>query len=338
MPIQFTQLGFKVNGNPSLVLKSQKNDHFDSYSIAFPSVYKEDEQIFLYYTGAPDRKWSFASIGVAWSKDGNNFSKASDCILVSQHSSFLAREAVTPAVIKIGSNYFMVVSGRKYRYNHRIIGLAVSDDPKGPFNLIKILYLPTDLWEGYSIDNGTTLVKTSDKSFLVYYSNCAAGIRDIFLRKTIRRCIGILEVEVNGLSAIEISVKRLTSGPIVVLNGKKGDWNESVFCPGYFSNSSCSVLFFAASKYSSKPAFQSIGFISVDSPRLGGVLSVPKQIINGSKFTETLEPIAFDSPSPLQVDENHLLLFYSIKTKTQSWQIMSSVLEICPVASSFRSC
>lgn len=316
-------------GKPNLVLAGRNDGAFDSYSIAFPSVIKDGKEIFLYYTGSPDKNWSHTSIGVAWSKDGIIFTKATDSILKDQSSSDFAKEAATPAVTKIGSNYFMVLSGRKRRYNRRILGIACSDNPMGPFSLIKNLRKPEEPWEGFSIDNGTTLVKEDENTFFVYYSNCAPTLSDLMLRKTLRRRIGLLRVKIDGVSLASIHAEYLNSNPVVGLKGDVGDWNESTFCPGFFSDRGNNFFFFAASRYSVKPPYQSIGYATVSSPLIHNVIGQPEKLIDGTVFNLDKDAaIAFDSPSPIKINHEISLFYSTMNRRTNRWQVVRSTISL----------
>jgi len=330
MSIHNNKLELMLKDAPQTVLVGRKAGTFDSYSVAFPSLFRENKEIFLYYTGSPDRNWSFASIGVAWSKDGLNFTRKRDSILMDQFLSDFACEAVTPAVARVRSDYFMVLSGRKHRYNRRVLGIAHSDEPKGPFTLIKKIHKPIEPWEGFSIDNGTTLIKEEEDTLILYYSNCAPSLTDFILRKPFRRSIGILKIKIRGADQDSIETLYPRTNPIISLSGDIGEWNESVFCPGYLLNNDNRNLFFAASRYTAKHSLQSIGYVTVDSPYIRRVIGKPKKLIDHTNFKlKKGTPLAFDSPSPLTIGDGKIFLFYSVMDRRiGSWKIMRNTIEL----------
>jgi len=307
-----------------------KADSFDSYSVAFPSIFRENKEIFLYYTGSPNKRWSFASIGVACSKDALNFTREGDSILIDQSLSDFACEAVTPAVARVGSNYYMVLSGRKYRHNRRVLGIAYSDDPKGPYRLIKKLHEPKEPWEGFSIDNGSTLIKEEKDVLILYYSNCAPSLTDFITRKPSRRNMGLLKIKIKGTDPRSIELLYPETNPVSTLCGNLGEWNESIFCPGYLSYENNGILFFAASRYSKKPTPQSIGYAIVDSPYINRVIGKPERLVDQTNFELEGGPtFSFDSPSPLMIEDEKILLFYSVMDRQiHSWKIVRNTIEL----------
>ena len=48
------QFKLELEDYPPIVLDGRRTKGFDSYSVAFPCVFKENKDIFLYYTGSPD--------------------------------------------------------------------------------------------------------------------------------------------------------------------------------------------------------------------------------------------------------------------------------------------
>jgi hypothetical protein len=308
---------------PKIVLSGRsEKDAFDAHSVAFPGIYKEAGTTYLYYTGSPDRKWSSASIGVAWSTNGESFERCSNSVILNQSSSDFSWEAVTPAVVKFEANYYMILSGRHRRHNRRALGVAYSSSPKGPFSIIKTVHAHTEQWEGYSIDNGTTIVKVGGNKFLFYYSNCALSFVDTLLRRKLKRQIGFIELAIDDSQhEIEITTRE---GPLLGLNGVENSWNESIFCPGYVQLEHKGLLFFASSTYSLGHIPQAIGYAFVDSPKISRILSSPMMLIGPSAFGYSpLSVLAFDSPSPL-LSGNQIDLFFSIMDRQSGdWKMQN---------------
>jgi len=319
-------------GNPQFVLGgSNKINSFDCYSVAFSSLLKEDGDFFLYYTGATDKNWSFASIGVATSRNLFEFKKKEHSIIENQKNSKFSYEAVTPAITKVKSKYYLIFAGREHRYDHRVLGIAYSDDPAGPFKIIDTIYKPSMDWEGYSIDNGSTLIKISDDEFLVYYSNCAPSLKNVVFRKPFIRKIGFLKVKIRGATSSSIEV--FSSKNPIPLNGPIGSWTESIFCPGYLHGiSNENYLFFTASTYTKHPIPQYIGYVSVDSPFLTYFKSQPFKILSVKdiQVISNIRYMGFDYPYPMSNphEERKVVLFYSVLDRaTNRWSILRSVLE-----------
>ena len=320
--------------NPQLVLVGSDNiNSFDCYSVAFPSLLEEDGEFFLYYTGAADKNWSFASIGVATSKNLFEFRKKEFSIIEDQKNSKFSYEVVTPAITKIKSKYYLIFAGRKHRYDHRVLGIAYSDDPAGPFKIIDTMYKPSADWEGYSIDNGSTLIKLNEDELLIYYSNCAPSLKNIILRKPFIRKIGLLKIKIRGTKKNSIEV--FSSKTPVLLNGPIGSWYESVFCPGYIydRDSDKSYLFFASSTYSKRPITQNIGYALIDSPYLMHRIGEPSQLLSAEDLQTLFDKknLGFDSPCPMSHphEEGKIVLFYSILDRsTNRWSILRNILRI----------
>jgi hypothetical protein len=320
-------------GTPQLVLTgSNKKNSFDYYSVAFPSLLEEEGEFFLYYTGAANKNWGFTSIGVATSRNLFEFRRKNGSIIEGQKNSKFSYEAVTPAIIKVKSKYYLIFAGRKHRYDHRVLGIAYSDDPAGPFKIIGVIYKPSVDWEGYSIDNGSTLVKITEDEFLIYYSNCAPSLKNIILRKPFIRKIGFLKVKIKGVTSNSIEV--FSSKNPVSLNGPIGSWTESVFCPGYLHGlSNENYLFFATSTYSKYPISQYIGYISVDSPFLTYFKSQPFKILSAKDIQEisNIKYVGFDYPCPINDPhkKGKIILLYSVLDRTTNqWSIFRSILEV----------
>jgi hypothetical protein len=318
---------------PQIILRgSDKPDSFDRYSVAFSSLLQENGEYFLYYTGAIDKYWSYASIGIAKSKDLSKFKKKKNPIIEDQEKSGFSHETVTPAATRVGSRYYLIFAGRKHRFNRRVLGIAYSDDPSGPFKIIGTLYKPSMDWEGYSIDNGPTIIKLEENELMVFYSNCAPSIKSLLFRKPFIRKIGLLKVKIRGTKKDSIEV--FPSKTPVPLNGSIGSWHESVFCPGYIydQDSNKSYLFFSSSTYSKRPITQYIGYALIDLPYMMHHIGEPFQLLSA----EDLQPffdkknLGFDSPCPIKSPHDEkIILFYSVLDRNANrWSIFKSTFKV----------
>lgn len=319
------------------------SEGFDKSSASFGSLFADDENagnLFLFYSGAQDVPWSQCAIGLAVSKDGLEFRKISkDPVLTCPRGSFCIREAVAPAVTRIGNNYYMIFSGRSSPKASRRIGIAYADDPKGPWHVIGEILKPTCLWEGSHIDNGPTIVKLEETSFLVFYSSVTTPHKfDIFARLRgypIRR-IGVAKVRVRGPSLSQIEVNKLSANPLKHLNGGKGSWRESVFCPGYLELNDVHYLIPATSTYSiGFPYEQHIGITSSNAPFFNESKIRIDKLIDGPSEKSQIIPgiesqIALDSPSPLlRKEENKLYLYYSVADRADYiWKMALTTFDL----------
>jgi len=325
-----------------IVLDVSLND-FDKGSIAFASILANDEEpkkFFLFYSGAQDAQWSHSSIGLAISRDGFKFQKVSgNPILEGTANSFCCREAMTPVVTKISNRFYMIFSGRPTLKSSRRIGIAFADDPKGSWRIIGEIIKPTSLWEGVHIDNGPTLVKLDETTFLIFYSNVTTPHKlDIFarLRRYPIRRIGIAKVRVRGSTLSQIEVHKLSTNPLKHLNRPKGSWNESLFCPGYFQLNEVHYMAPAASTYSvGFPYKQYIGIVSSNTPFFNKSQTYIEKLIDGPSEKSQIIPnikseIALDSPSPLLIKEkNKLFLYYSVADRADYvWKIALTTFDL----------
>jgi hypothetical protein len=317
-------LPLKNKAHKGVILDVSSN-RFDKGSVAFGSVFIDEDdpgRIFLFYSGSTGAQWSHSAIGLAVSDDGIKFRKIEgNPILEGTPRSFCYREALTPTLIRISNRFYMIFSGRFSSKASRRIGLAYSDDPKGPWQIIGELLKPTCFWEGMHIDNGPSLVKIDKTTFLVFYSNVTRARFDIpaFLRRYPIRKIGIAKVRIRGPSISQIEVHKLATNPLKHLNGQRGAWNESLFCPGYFKSKSLHYLFPATSTYSAGfPYKQSIGIASSDTPYFHKSNTYVQKLIDGPGEKHLIIPnsrthIALDSPSPLaNREKTKLFLYYSV--------------------------
>jgi len=260
-------------------------------------------------------------------------------ILAGTPGSFCYAQALTPAVTRIKNRFYMIFSGKSSLGSCRKIGIAYAGDPKGPWHLIGEILKPSHLWEGMDIDNGPTLVKLDETSFLVFYSNIMSPSKlDIFafLRRYPIRRIGIAKVRIRGPSLSQIEVYKLPINPLKHLNGPKGSWNESLFCPGYFRLNDMHYMVPAASTYSvGFPYKQYIGIVSSNTSFFNKSHIHIEKLIDGPSEKFQIIPnikseIALDSPSPLVVKEkNKLFLYYSSADRADYvWKIALTTFDL----------
>lgn len=329
-------------GHHGIVMDVSLSD-FDRGSIAFASILPNEEDpknLFLFYSGTQDAQWSHSSIGLAKSRDGLRFQKVSgNPVLEGTASSFCYREAMTPTVTKISNRFYMIFSGRPALKSSRRIGIAYADDPKGPWHVLGEILKPTHLWEGVHIDNGPALVKLDETTFLIFYSTVTTPHKlDILasLRRYPIRRIGIAKIRIRGPSRSQIEVNKLSTNPLKHLNGPKGSWNESVFCPGYFQLSGMHYLFPAASTYSmGLPYKQYIGIASDNTPFFNKSQTHIEKLIDGPSEKSQIIPdiksqIALDYPSPLFIKKkNKLFLYYSVADRADDvWKMALTTFDL----------
>ena len=311
---------------------------FDSGAATSETIYVDEEDpgtIYLFYTGAEDTHWSYTSIGLATSKDGINFRKANELnpIIEDQRGTFCSKQALTPAVTRVGNNLYMILAGKPSSRKGRRIGIAYADDPRGPWRIIGELIRPNKTWEGNDIDLGPRIAKTNKNELIVYYSNVSNKWRARLLlgRRFVLRKIGILKLKIKSPSNIE--AYRYEGNPLEHLNGPKGSWNASLFCPGYLETQDAHCLFPTASTYSiGFPYKQYIGMVIDSSP----YFQKPQQIsvlINGPTEKHKIIPtirseIALDTPCPL-VRKNKLLLYYGVMDRADDiWKTALTIFNI----------
>lgn len=307
------------------VILDISHGRFDSGAATFATVFVDEENpdtVYLFYTGAEDANWSRTSIGVATSRDRINFRKADELnpIIEDQRGSFCSKEALTPAVTRVGSHFYMVLAGKSLSRKGRRLGIAYADDPRGPWRIIGELIRPKKYWEGNDIDLGPCITKINESELIVYYSNTSSKwpLNVLFGSRFLQRKIGILKLKITSPSSIE--AYRYEGNPLKHLNGPKGSWNEWLFCPGYLKIQDVHYLFPAASTYSigfphKQYGKQYIGMVSDSSP----YFQKPQQIsilIDGptekNKIIPTIKrEIALDSPCPL-LRKNKLFLYYAV--------------------------
>lgn len=309
---------------------------FDKSSAAMGSVFycdDESSKLFLFYTGVQDSDWSKSAIGLATSTNGVDFKRNSgDPIIADNDGFFCSAQALNPAVTRVKSRFFMILSGRHSHNSTRRIGIAYADDVEGPWHVIGELIKPSFVWEGDAIDNGCSIVKLDEETILVFYSSLTSRkVYDLFAfvrRYPIRR-IGVLKVRIRGTSSSSIEAMRYSGNPLKHLNGPKGCWNESVFCPGYIKLSGKHVLLPAASTYSvGFPWKQYVGIVKGDSPFFKKGSAQVEKLIDGPLEKTKILPdikgeIALDTPSPyFNEAENKLFLYYSVADRADAiWKI-----------------
>ena len=326
----------------SIVLDVSVND-FDKGSVAFASILanvEDSKSSFLFYSGAQDVRWSRSSIGLAISRNAFEFQKVSDNpILEGTANSFCCFEAITPAATRISNRFYMVFSGRPALKSSRRIGIAFADDLRGPWHILGEILKPTHLWEGAHIDNGPTLVKLDETAFLVFYSSVTSPRKyDILasLRRYPIRRIGVAKIRIRGPSLSQIEAYKLATNPLKHLNGPKGSWNESVFCPGYFKLNDVHYLLPAASTYSlGFPYEQHIGIVSSNTPFFAKDHFNIENLIDGPSEKSQILPnikseIALDSPSPLlDREKGKLFLYYSVADRADYiWKIALTTFDL----------
>jgi len=311
-------------------------DGFDKGAATFGSIFVDSEDpsiLYLFYAGAVDVEWSQSAIGLATSNDGFEFKKiGKNPVLEGSPESFCHRNVLTPVVARVRNRFYMIFSGSSVPHSSRRIGIAYADDPKGPWHILKELIKPSYLWEGNDIDNGPSLLKFDDETIMVYYSSLTSpkpfDVFNLFRGYPVRR-IGILKVRIRGTSPSSIEALRLRGSPLKHLNGKKGSWNESLFCPGYIQLNNMHYLFPAGSTYSiGLPYKQYIGVVTCNSPYFHKKGSKILKLIDGSVEKSQILPhqkgeITLDTPAPfMNWQERKLFLYYSIADKTDEvWKI-----------------
>lgn len=333
MPLRLGTLSMVVNVDQWLkkrvhhgLVLDVSRDGFDRGAATSASVFvDEDDQdtLFMFYAGASDIGWSHSAIGLARSEDGLKFEKVSKVpILEGDANSFCCKEALAPVVTRVKNRFYMVFTGKASFGSSRRLGIAYADAPEGPWHIIGELIKPTRVWEGRDIDNGLSLVRLSQDTFLVFYSNITSWtMRDVFtfLRRYPVRRIGMLKVRVRGTSPSSIEAYRSQNIPLKHLNGPKKSWNESLFCPGYIQLSAKHCLFPAASTYSiGYPYRQYIGMVTGNSPFFSKNECRIEKLIDGPLERSSIIPgvkgeIALDTPVPvLRESQGELFLYYSV--------------------------
>lgn len=320
------------------VILDVSHGKFDGGAATFGTIFVDEEDpdtTYLFYTGAEDTQWSHASIGLATSKDGINFRKADELnpIIENQRVSFCSKEACSPAVARVGSYFYIILAGRSSSWSGRRIGIAYADDPKGPWRILGELIRPKKYWEGNDIDLGPCIAKINENELIVYYSNASNKwpLSILFGPRFWLRKIGILKLKIMSPSRIE--AYRYEGNPLEHLNGPKGSWNESLFCPGYLKTQDVHYLFPAASTYSiGFPYKQCIGAVADSSPYFEKTQQISVLIdgpLEKSKIILKIKSeIALDTPCPL-VRNNKLFLYYAVMDRADGiWKTALTIFNV----------
>ncbi|HKZ93511.1 MAG TPA: hypothetical protein VJ249_02870 [Candidatus Bathyarchaeia archaeon] len=318
-----------------IVLDVSKNE-FDQGSASFGSIFVDDDDPrtkLLFYSGALNGQMTKSGIGLATSKEGFLFHKESnEPVFRGDLGSFCHFQALVPIVMKVKHRFYMILSGKPSPNEPRRIGMAYADDPKGPWHIIGELIRPGQFWEGNGIDNGCSVARIDEETILVYYSSITSPKTcDVFtfLRRYPVRRIGILKIRIRGTSRSNIEAMRFSGNPLKHLNGQKGTWNESVFCPGYIKLNDLHLLFPATSTYSTGfPYKQYIGLATSKSPHFPRETLKVRKLIDGPLEKSKIMPgiqseIALDTASPyLDAGKHRLHLYYSVADRAnESWKI-----------------
>jgi hypothetical protein len=293
----------------------------------------DPDKVYLFYSGVPDKRWSRGAIGLAISNDGFNFRKIRDNpIIEGSDDLFYAKEVVFPAVVRIKNRFFMVFTCRVSKKSPRSLGIAYADDVKGPWKVIRRLIKPSEPWEGNNIDNGPGVAHLTEDTILVYYSGLSqrTTFRQV-LAQSLRRLhlpfpyfyftrrIGVLKVRIRGTTKSKVEAHRYINNPLGRLNGARGNWNESLFCPGYMAFEKTHCLLPAASIYSSYPPKQSVGFASSTAAFFPENETSIQKLFDGSAekkriMRDSVGEIALDMPSPIlrTTHGNEVSLYYGV--------------------------
>jgi hypothetical protein len=318
---------FKLKEHLGVVL-APSDQRFDTFGSTFGCVFQDEREsdFYFYYTGSIDKGWSRASIGIATSKDGINFGKYPGNPVIS-----IGTQSVTPAVFKAFGKYWMVFAIRTGLTHGRSLGIAVAEQAFGPWTFLKRLIEPKEAWEGGSIDIGPSVVELDDDERLIFYSNVWSGILSRFIQRSTRRHIGLLRLRVSG--SREIQSSKWSRNPLAHLNGERGSWNESLFCPGYLRLRDKHYLMPTGSTYSAGHHYkQYIGLVEDSSPFFENPSSIAI-LINGSEEKNQILPtaqseIALDTPSPF-LRGNEIWLYYAAMDRADGvWKTALSIFSI----------
>lgn len=318
-------VNFKLKKHFGIILEPTQD--FDAGASTFCCLFKEtnERKFYLFYTASVDIQWTKASIALAESQDGINFHKLGPILSIGVQS-------VTPAVFKALDRYYMVFAFKPSKLKGRRLAIAVSDDPRGPWKVVQQLIKPKLEWEGRDIDIGPSIAPLNPNEFLVYYSNVSnkLSIKQFISRPILHRQIGILKLKILEH---EIYFERYPKNPLGHLNGPRGSWNESIFCPGYLHIQDEHYLLPSASTYSiGFPYRQYIGLIKNSTPFFEKPAS-KDILIDGPEMKSQILPkakseIALDTPSPF-IRGNEMWLYYSAMDRADNvWKTALSVFQI----------
>ncbi len=304
------------------------NDSFDEGGSAFAYLYKEksEKKHYLFYSGSNNTTWDKASIGLATSDDGISFKKHSKNPLFTHGA-----ETVTPNVIKTHGQYWMVFAYAEKK-GSRKIGIASAKTLEGPWTFEKELIHPNSFWEGTGIDLGPSITPLTQDSFMIFYSN----VKNTKLNRLLgphywHRQIGSMKITITPDK--KINAERHNGNPLSNLNGAKGNWNESLFCPGYFTRREKHYLLPSTSTYSTPPPYkQYIGLLESQNNSFAST-SYYDILINGPTEKSLILPnikdeIALDTPSPL-IKDDELWLYYAVMDRSDSiWRTALSIYDL----------
>jgi hypothetical protein len=309
-------------------------------AFCFPFVDEnEPNKTYLYYSAASDTCWKHASIGIAETQDGRFFRKLDEInpVLNGNPHCFNSTESVTPVVVRLKNRYYMFFAGSKIA-KVRSIGLAYADDPLGPWVMIGRIAKPEKLWEGWSIDLGPGVSKRDDTEVFLYYSNVLnkLPLSLVLGEKRLTRRVGILRVRIE--SPRSVNVLRYSGNPLK-LNGSRGSYSESLFCPGYLAIKNYHILFPSMSTYSSGfPFSQYVGMACGSDHFLSQCKGVDVLIDGPAEkhhILETKREIALDTAAPI-VNGGKIWLYYSAMDRYDgvwktclSWMSREELLRFC---------
>ena len=329
-------IGIKTHNG--VILEPSKNG-FDAGAATFGCAYIDKEEptiTYLYYSGASDNIWSHTGIGLAISRNGKDFRKMENLnpLIDGKRVEFNSKESVTPAIVRINNYYYMFFAGKsttrsRFFPTGRKIGVAFADDPCGPWEPLGVIAKPIRYWEGWSIDLGPSVIKINENEVIIFYSNVNNKIplNNFIGSKYLRRSIGLLKIMIR--SPRSIKARKYKGNPLYHLNGVKGSFCESLFCPGYFSLKDKHFLLPSMSTYSiGFPYQQYIGLVTDTTPyfKLHNKVHL---LIDGPKEKKNIIPnikseIALDTPTPL-VKDDEIFIYYSVMDRFDNvWKIALS--------------
>jgi len=333
------------------VLNNGKTGSWDEGEASFCHSFTdpdEPKKIYLFYTGSNIER-SYFAIGLAISHNGKYFKKVDkNPLLEGYRSSFFAKGVLVPTVIKAEDKYYLIFTGTSDNVSASL-GIACAEDPKGPWKIISELIKPEKSWEGSWIEVGPGYL-VSGTDLLIFYSNLSIKKMEAVLRwfhsphltrptsyRYQQRRIGILQLRINSLNKLNVKVQRYANNPLIHLNGKRGCWKESLFCPGSLKVGENYYLFPACSTYSvGHPFRQFIGMIASKSPFFEKeyILGESKIIDGPSEKKYIMDSIqseiALDTPSPiLRPDENKTYLYYASKDRANhKWNVALTTFDL----------
>jgi hypothetical protein len=231
--------------------------------------------------------------------------------------------------------YWMAFALRPEKEHNRRLGIAVADQPIGPWKFLRQLIEPTRHWEGNDIDLGPGVFSLNEKEHLLFYSNVSnkAFLDLVPWPRYWHRQVGILTLQISQEE--KIKAERCYRNPLGHLNGQRGSWNESVFCSGYFQLQDKHYLLPATSTYSiGFPYGQYNGLVEDSSPFFENP-TAKKILIDGPNEKNNIIPdikseIALDLPSPLlRTSSNELWLYYSVMDRADGvWKTALSIFSL----------